>query len=172
MTQRNFPASFWNSAYQHTAHAAATSLHASSAADSLQFSTDPYGTSLQAMTSLQDPWHHYSLTSPSHTAAYGTHRPSVHDFPYSTMTSSSRFNPAAHYGSLLVQQRSGRFAPANCDLNKPTDAWTARYHADTISPGDFNTSAHHIDPSHATHLTGTYTHRFFSSIFFLKLLKR
>ena len=131
MAQRNFPPSFWNSAYQPS-----TSL--ASAHHDLSLS-DPYMTSpsLHGMSSLhQDPWH-YSLSSQAHSYS---HRSSL-DLAYSSMASTSRFNP--HYSSLLMQPsiRAGRL-PGQCDISKTESAWGTTYHPTDALRSDLTTHAH------------------------------
>ncbi|XP_074645670.1 transcription cofactor vestigial-like protein 2 [Tubulanus polymorphus] len=94
MAQRNFPASFWNSAYQTQGNAMPTEL--------TQYS-DPYGGATAALhhgvAPLQtaDPWHY--------SGHYTNHR-AMTDLPYSSVAaaSSSRFTP--HYGSLLMPHQT------------------------------------------------------------------
>ena len=145
MSQRNFPASFWNSSY----HANSASLGSPSGHPDFSLS-DPYMTasSLHSMSSLQDPWR-YPLTSQS-THPYSHSAAAMHDLAYSSMaaaSSASRFN--SHYGSFLPSARLG----AQCDLMKHSNAdpWGSRY-GESLS----SAAAHH-DP-HGLHagITGKY----------------
>ncbi len=134
MSQRNFPPSFWNSAYQPSlsgaSHHDLASLHAQS---------DPYmaaSASLHGLPSslhaAQDPWR-YPLSSQAHT--YSHH--SVHDaFAYSSMAaaSSSRFQP--HYSSLLPSAAAASrltAVSAQCPDSLTKDSWSSRYHSDPLT---------------------------------------
>ncbi|XP_064628549.1 transcription cofactor vestigial-like protein 2 isoform X2 [Lineus longissimus] len=143
MAERNFPPSFWNSHYQHATAASAAPSH-----QDLQFPTDPYmstaAASLHGVTALhQDPWHPYSLTSQAHSY----HRP-MHDLPYSSMAASNKFSP--HYSSLLMQPSSMR--TGRCDLSKPAETWTPRYHhhshTETLSSDLLSHHNAHLESSH------------------------
>ncbi|XP_078699850.1 transcription cofactor vestigial-like protein 2 [Branchiostoma floridae x Branchiostoma belcheri] len=127
MAQRNFPPSFWNSAYQPP-----TSSLTSPHPDPLHPYTDPYHPHTSALHSHHynpDPWHPYALGASSQSSY---HQPIHHDM-YS-MASSSHFNP--RYSSLLIQPtvRPGRLpaVPGQCDLGKPDSAWTRPYGADQM----------------------------------------
>ncbi|XP_066276991.1 transcription cofactor vestigial-like protein 2 isoform X1 [Branchiostoma lanceolatum] len=131
MAQRNFPPSFWNSAYQPP-----TSSLTSPHPDPLHPYTDPYHPHTSALHSHHynpDPWHPYALGASSQSSY---HQPIHHDM-YS-MASSSHFNP--RYSSLLIQPtvRPGRLpaVPGQCDLGKPESAWTRPYGADQMG-GEF-----------------------------------
>ena len=152
MSQRNFPASFWNSSYQpNTSGLCGTSSHHDLAL------TDPYMTasSLHSMSSLQDPWR-YPLSSQT-THPYSHHSAAaMHDLAYSSMaaaSSASRFN--SHYGSLLPGARLS----SQCDLVKHSgaDAWSSRY-GDTLAASNLSAAAavaHHDSHLHAG-LAGKY----------------
>ncbi|XP_035379863.1 transcription cofactor vestigial-like protein 2a isoform X1 [Electrophorus electricus] len=141
MSQRSFPPSFWNSAYQPSVTASLSSALGASHAE-LPFPADPYSTASlhghlhQATT---EPWH---PTHPHHHPPYslggaiGTQgstypRPSVHDM-YGT-----HFDP--RYGSLLVPSvRPHRLPPTTvpvpgpspCDIGKSEPAsssWTGAF---------------------------------------------
>ena len=142
MSQRNFPASFWNSSYHSNTSG---SLASTSGHPDFSFS-DPYMTasSLHSMSSLQDHWR-YPLGSQS-THPYSHSAAAMHDLAYSSMaaaSSASRFN--SHYGSFLP---SARLGAAQCDLVKHSsaaaDAWGSRY-GESLSAA----AAHH--DSHALH---------------------
>eukprot|EP00058_Branchiostoma_floridae_P027610 XP_002613101.1 hypothetical protein BRAFLDRAFT_89984 [Branchiostoma floridae] len=127
MAQRNFPPSFWNSAYQPP-----TSSLTSPHPDPLHPYTDPYHPHTSALHSHHynpDPWHPYALGASSQSSY---HQPIHHDM-YS-MASSSHFNP--RYSSLLIQPtvRPGRLpaVPGQCDLGKPESAWTRPYGTDQM----------------------------------------
>ncbi|XP_013409476.1 transcription cofactor vestigial-like protein 2 isoform X1 [Lingula anatina] len=160
MGQRNLPPSFWNSAYQPP-----VLPHPLGGSGAAAY-PDPYsipGSSFHGMAGLQDPWH-YSFSSQTHTYP---HRPSMHDFTYSSMTPGpSRLTP--HYSSLLMQQSmraSGRFsgmhASGTCDLTKPAAAaaeaaaWGSRYHTDPLATTDL--SSHHTVPHPHPHLEPAVT---------------
>jgi hypothetical protein len=142
MSERNFPPSFWNSHYQHASGSSAVTSH-----QDIQFPTDPYmssaAASLHGVTALhQDPWHPYSLASQSHSY----HRP-MHDLPYSSMAVANKFSP--HYSSLLMQQSSMR--AGRCDLSKPAETWTPRYHhshTETLSSDLLSHHNAHLESSH------------------------
>ena len=142
MSQRNFPASFWNSSYQQVASLSHPdplgTLHPASAGDAYMTS------SLHSMSSLgTDPWARYSLTSQS--VPYSAHaHHNVHDmasYAASMAAGSSRFQP--HYGSLLGSGRLG----AQCDLGKHSmeGHWGSRYHA-AESLGAPSGLTHHDTP--------------------------
>ena len=149
MSQRNFPASFWNSSYQGSlsgpSHHDLSSLHP----------TDPYmASSLHTMSSLhhQDPWRTYSgLSSATQPHTYTPHA-SMHDLAYSSM-SASRFN--AHYGSLLpsaaAASRLHGGMSGQCDLSavkhSAADSWSSRYATDALSS--------HVHDAHAVHSAAT-----------------
>lgn len=122
MSHRNFPPSFWNSAYQ--APGSLVSNH-----PDIPFSSNPYLSSqLHGISSLhQDPWH-YTLPSQTHPYSH-SHRPIHYDLTYPSMASTSRFNP--NYGSLLMQPsvRTGQFGtiPGQCDLGKNAETRRSRY---------------------------------------------
>ena len=135
MSQRNFPASFWNSSYQ-------PSVSSLGHHDPLaSISADPYVTaSLHSMPSLgSDPWR-YPLTSQPHTYSHSHH--GVHDMAYAaSMAGTSRFQP--HYSSLLGSSRLGSVA-GQCELGKhAADTWSSRYHADPLGS---NLTSHHDTP--------------------------
>jgi len=129
MSQRNFPASFWNSNYQPT-----PSHHDFSA-----LGADPYmASSLHSVTGLHTQDWRYPLTSQAHSYSH----PSVHDFAYPAMATSSRYSHP--YGSLLPSA-SSRLGASQCELSKqlPGDSWGARYHAaDPLSASSALGSAH------------------------------
>ncbi|XP_071115012.1 transcription cofactor vestigial-like protein 2 [Haliotis cracherodii] len=118
MSQRNFPPSFWNSAYQPSP---SLSHH------DFQFSANPYfSTSLHGISGLhQDPWH-YSLSSQTHSYP---HRTMHYDLSYPSMAGSSRFSP--NYGSLLMNpsMRTSQFGSMSgqCDISKASDPSRPRY---------------------------------------------
>ena len=114
LSQRNLPASFWNSEYQYPAAAAAASAaslssltaaagHAALAAGHADLYAaasaghDPYGNSLLQAAS-NDPWQNYMAAAASGgaAAAYSAHRHA------SDMYSAARLNPQS-YSSLFLQ---------------------------------------------------------------------
>lgn len=152
MSQRNFPASFWNSNYH-------MSLTAGTAADLSAFPSDPYhhhhhhhpGTpsGLHSLHHQTDPWSHYqaSLSSQaySHRAAAAAaasihHHHDLAAATYSATTGISSVTapppppgppsaPNSRYGSLLIQpsMRSGRLGAVHgqcgaAGLGKPEAA--------------------------------------------------
>lgn len=132
MSQRNFPPSFWNSAYQPPPSTISSSHH------DLQFTPDPYiATSIHGLSGLhhQDPWH-YTISSQTH----GYPHRSMHDFAYSTMATPSRYNP--HYGSLLMQPSVSAGRLGGCDMTKPSESWSSRYHPDHRLASEFSSRAH------------------------------
>ncbi|XP_064594761.1 transcription cofactor vestigial-like protein 2 [Liolophura sinensis] len=132
MSQRNFPPSFWNSAYQPPASTLSSTHH------DLQFTPDPYiATSIHGLSGLhhQDPWH-YTISSQTH----GYPHRSMHDFAYSTMATPSRYNP--HYGSLLMQPSMSAGRLGGCDMTKPSESWSSRYHPDHRLASEFSSRAH------------------------------
>ncbi|XP_064487715.1 transcription cofactor vestigial-like protein 2 isoform X2 [Ornithodoros turicata] len=156
MSQRNFPASFWNCnqpASSASSVAAMGSMATPHPAD--LYPSDPYhhgaaGAALHA--SLQnDPWH-YALTAPQG-APYRSS--AMHELAYSAAGGPNRFNPH-QYGSLLLQPsvRSSRLNPvsATCAaMEKASDSWTgARYHHDQIT-GNIG----HLDGNYGTPAYGT-----------------
>ena len=113
MSQRNFPASFWNSNYQATPHPDLSALGAES------YMT---ASSLHSVPGLhaQDPWR-YPLTSQAHSYTH----PSVHDLAYPAMASSSRYSH--HYGSLLPTAGRLGSMSSQCELAKHAESWGSRY---------------------------------------------
>ncbi|EEC17206.1 hypothetical protein IscW_ISCW012150 [Ixodes scapularis] len=133
MSQRNFPASFWNCNQQPSA----SNSPIMGGGNSLTGGASP-GDLLQ-----NDPWH-YALTAPQ-TAPYRSS--AMHELAYSAAAAaggSHRFG-TQQYGSLLLQPsvRSSRLTPvsATCTaLDKTADAWVAaaaatpgRYHHDQLA---------------------------------------
>ncbi|XP_023652866.1 transcription cofactor vestigial-like protein 2a isoform X1 [Paramormyrops kingsleyae] len=141
MSQRSFPPSFWNSAYQPSV---TSSLGGTLGAGHVEvpFPTDPYSTASlhshlhQAPPEAWHPTHHhphhpYSLSGPIGTQGSAYPRPGVHDV-YGT-----HFDP--RYSSLLVPSvRPHRLTPATvptpgtpqCDINKSDaggSAWTGTF---------------------------------------------
>lgn len=149
MSQRNFPPSFWNSAYQPP----------SASLPSATLATDPYlSGSFHGFTGFhpQDAWH-YPSTSQSRPHGFSHHRsmaamPGVHDFSYASMASPSHYSP--HYGSILMQQslRPGRLAHGLSHqydlgmLGKSPESWGSRLNATGRLGADF-TSTSSLDPS-------------------------
>ncbi|KAK8788103.1 hypothetical protein V5799_022121 [Amblyomma americanum] len=156
MSQRNFPASFWNchqtpsggspshgmgggvsspvdlytGSEPHAYHAHHAHHHASAA------NAAALHASLQS-----DPWH-YALTAPQ----AGPYRSSaMHELAYSA-GGAHRFGAAAQqYGSLLLQPRSSRLGSvsATCTALDKGDAWAspaARYHHDQLAAA----AGHHV----------------------------
>ncbi|XP_075752140.1 uncharacterized protein LOC119174187 isoform X2 [Rhipicephalus microplus] len=166
MAQRNFPASFWNC---HQSPAGGSSSHGmatGSAGGSVSSPVDLYGSSeahpyhhahhhaasaanaAAIHASLQsDPWH-YALTAPQ----AGPYRSSaMHELAYSAGGAAHRFG-AQQYGSLLLQPRSSRLAPATCTALDKGDAWpspAARYHHEqltghhVVDASGYQAAAHH-----------------------------
>ncbi|KAH6927638.1 hypothetical protein HPB50_006343 [Hyalomma asiaticum] len=168
MAQRNFPASFWNC---HQSPTGGSSSHgmssaAGSAGGSVSSPVDLYASSdthpyhhahhhaasaanaAAIHASLQsDPWH-YALTAPQ----AGPYRSSaMHELAYSAGGAAHRFG-AQQYGSLLLQPRSSRLAPATCTALDKSDAWAspaARYHHDqltghhVVDASGYQAAAHH-----------------------------
>ncbi|XP_067239287.1 transcription cofactor vestigial-like protein 2a isoform X1 [Chanodichthys erythropterus] len=141
MSQRSFPPSFWNSAYQPSVSASLSSALGSSHTD-LPFSADPYSTASlhshlhQATPEPWHPSHHhhpYSLSGAIGTQGSAYPRPSMHDM-YGT-----HFDP--RYSSLLVPSvRPHRLPPSTvpapgaspCDISKSepgSSAWTGAFTA-------------------------------------------
>ncbi|KAL6486580.1 hypothetical protein MHYP_G00059720 [Metynnis hypsauchen] len=140
MSQRSFPPSFWNSAYQPSVTASLSSALGTSHTE-LPFAADPYSTASlhshlhQATPEPWHPTHHhhhpYSLSGAISTQSSAYPRPSMHDM-YGT-----HFDP--RYGSLLVPSvRPHRLptatvpapGPSPCDISKsePTSsAWTGAF---------------------------------------------
>lgn len=141
MSQRSFPPSFWNSAYQPSVTASLSSTLGSSHTD-LPFPADPYSTASlhshlhQATPEPWHPSHHhhpYSLSGAIGTQGSAYPRPSMHDM-YGT-----HFDP--RYSSLLVPSvRPHRLPPATvpapgaspCDISKSepgSSGWTGAFTA-------------------------------------------
>uniref|UniRef100_A0A8C1FCL9 Vestigial-like family member 2a n=1 Tax=Cyprinus carpio carpio TaxID=630221 RepID=A0A8C1FCL9_CYPCA len=141
MSQRSFPPSFWNSAYQPSVTASLSSTLGSSHTD-LPFPADPYSTASlhshlhQATPEPWHPSHHhhpYSLSGAIGTQGSAYPRPSMHDM-YGT-----HFDP--RYSSLLVPSvRPHRLPPATvpapgaspCEISKSepgSSAWTGAFTA-------------------------------------------
>ncbi|XP_066534104.1 transcription cofactor vestigial-like protein 2a isoform X2 [Hoplias malabaricus] len=143
MSQRSFPPSFWNSAYQPSVTATLSSALGASQTE-LPFTADPYSTAslhTHLHQATPEPWHPphhhhhhphpYSLSGAISTQSSAYPRPSVHDM-YGT-----HFDP--RYGSLLVPSvRPHRLptatvpapGPSPCDISKtePTSsAWTGAF---------------------------------------------
>jgi len=143
MSQRNFPPSFWNSAYQ----APATSTSLGGQQDGVF--TDPYShmtPSLHSMSGFQDPWR-YPLSSQG--PSYSHHH--MPDY-------SSRFTPAAAaYSSLLP---ASRLDTSRLDLKHSTGtAWNTRYDQDPLSTGlTSQLTSHHDATTSRLHagLAGKY----------------
>ncbi|KAI4887678.1 hypothetical protein NFI96_014867, partial [Prochilodus magdalenae] len=141
MSQRSFPPSFWNSAYQPSVTASLSSALGASHTE-LPFAADPYSTASlhshlhQATPEPWHPTHHhhhhpYSLSGAISTQSSAYPRPSMHDM-YGT-----HFDP--RYGSLLVPSvRPHRLpaatvpapGPSPCDISKSepaSSAWTGAF---------------------------------------------
>ncbi|MCI4389679.1 hypothetical protein PGIGA_G00101250 [Pangasianodon gigas] len=141
MSQRSFPPSFWNSAYQPSVTASLSSALGASHTD-LPFPADPYSSASlhshlhQATPESWHPTHHhhhhpYPLGGSISTQSSAYPRPSVHDV-YGT-----HFDP--RYSSLLVPSvRPHRLPPATvpapgpspCDISKSdpaSSAWTGAF---------------------------------------------
>ncbi|XP_033635714.1 transcription cofactor vestigial-like protein 2 isoform X2 [Asterias rubens] len=138
MCQRNLPASFWNSNYNHNkythhhhhhSHHSTPSSCQGSATNSTHHDAlfpDPYPSSLHRSVHQPDPWHYPFVSQSSY-----THRSSIHDLTYgmSMSTGGSAFNP--RYSSLLIQPpvRPGRLPamPGQCDFTKGGEGWPSTY---------------------------------------------
>lgn len=141
MSQRSFPPSFWNSAYQPTVSSSLSSALGASHTD-LPFPADPYSSASlhshlhQATPESWHPTHHhhhhpYPLGGSISAQSSAYPRPSVHDM-YGT-----HFDP--RYSSLLVPSvRPHRLPPATvpapgpsqCDIGKgdpATSAWSGAF---------------------------------------------
>ncbi|XP_037518811.1 uncharacterized protein DDB_G0271670 isoform X1 [Rhipicephalus sanguineus] len=168
MAQRNFPASFWNCHQSPTGGSSSHGMSTAtgSAGGSVSSPVDLYASSephpyhhahhhaasaanaAAIHASLQsDPWH-YALTAPQ----AGPYRSSaMHELAYSAGGAAHRFG-AQQYGSLLLQPRSSRLAPATCTALDKSDAWAspaARYHHDqltghhVVDASGYQAAAHH-----------------------------
>ena len=133
MCQRNLPASFWNSNYQHNKythhhphHSSPSNCQGSTSNSTQALFTDPYPPPLHRSVHQPDPWHYPFVSQSSY-----SHRSSIHDLTYGmSMTSgASAFNP--RYSSLLIQPpvRSGRLPtmPGQCDFTKGNEGWPSSY---------------------------------------------
>uniref|UniRef100_A0A8B9KV35 Vestigial-like family member 2a n=1 Tax=Astyanax mexicanus TaxID=7994 RepID=A0A8B9KV35_ASTMX len=142
MSQRSFPPSFWNSAYQPSVTASLSSALGASHSE-LPFGADPYSpTSLHSHLhqTTPEPWHPthhhhhhhpYSLSGAMSSQSSAYSRPSMHDM-YGT-----HFDP--RYGSLLVPSVRPHRLPAStvpapgpspCDISKTepvSSAWTGAF---------------------------------------------
>lgn len=173
MSQRNFPASFWDchqsggspshgmSAVGGSAGAAVSSpvdLYAGSEAHPYHHAHHHAASAANAAAlhaSLQsDPWH-YALTAPQagpySATAFPRRSSAMHELAYSAGGAAHRFG-AQQYGSLLLQPRSSRLAPATCTALDKGDAWAspaARYHHDqltghhVVDASGYQAAAHH-----------------------------
>lgn len=176
MSQRNFPASFWNCQQQSSAggspsHGMGGSVAMSGPVDLYTGGEahHPYhshhahhhasaANAAALHASLQsDPWH-YALTAPQ----AGPYRSSaMHELAYSAGGAAHRFGAAAQqYGSLLLQPRSSRLGSvsATCTALDKSDAWAspaARYHHDqlaaaaghhVVDASSYQAAAHHYGP--------------------------
>ncbi|XP_050028140.1 uncharacterized protein vg isoform X1 [Dermacentor andersoni] len=169
MSQRNFPASFWDchqsaGSPNHGMSAAGAAmsspvdLYAGSEAHPYHHAHHHAASAANAAAlhaSLQsDPWH-YALTAPQagpySAPAFPRRSSAMHELAYSAGGAAHRFG-AQQYGSLLLQPRSSRLAPATCTALDKGDAWAspaARYHHDqltghhVVDASGYQAAAHH-----------------------------